>query len=99
MTVIREREIFLTAHIVLGMNFQAWFSGLYIYISGVRTLVQKVKPKMTESEAKDDEIDVQCQSVLLFLSARSTQIDVQCQSFSVIFSCFDVDLKKNTLVL
>ncbi len=31
------------------------------------------------------EIDVQCQSFLLFLSARSTQIDVQCQSLSIVF--------------
>ena len=36
---------------------------------------------------------------LLFLSARSTQIDVQCQSFSIVFSCFKVDLKKNTVLL
>ncbi len=27
------------------------------------------------------------------------EIDVQCQSFSIVFSCFDVDLKKNTVVL
>ena len=51
-----------------------------------------MKPKMAE-------IDVQCQSFLLFLSAGSTQIDVQCQSFSIVFSCFDVDLKKNTVAL
>jgi hypothetical protein len=42
----------------------------------VKTL--KVKPKMAE-------IDVQCQSFLLFLSAQSTQIDVQCQSLSIVF--------------
>ena len=49
-----------------------------LYISGVRTWSLKVKPKMAE-------IDVQCQSFPLFLSARSTQIDVQCQSLSIVF--------------
>ena len=47
-------------------------------VSGVRTWLLKVKPKMAE-------IDVQCQSFLLFLSARSTQIDVQCQSLCIVF--------------
>ena len=36
------------------------------YISGVRTWLLKVKPKIAE-------IDVQCQSFLLFLSARQSR--------------------------
>ncbi len=32
-------------------------------------------------------------------SRPKAEIDVQCQSLSIVFSCFDVDLKKNTVVL
>ncbi len=42
-----------------------YISGVILEWSGVRTWLLKVKPKMAE-------IDVQCQSFLLFLSARST---------------------------
>ena len=59
------------------------------YISGVRTWLLKVKPKMAE-------IDVQCQSLSIVLVCAVSTNWHPVPVLSYCSSCFDVDLKKNT---